>query len=44
MFFNETTTPGVILGGGLILIAVLMQASDQARRKAEPAPTGSSPA
>ena len=32
--FNETTTPAVIVGGGLILSAVLMQASDQARRKA----------
>jgi drug/metabolite transporter, DME family len=32
IFFNETTTPAVILGGGLILIAVLMQASEQARR------------
>ena len=44
LVFNETTTPAVIVGGGLILIAVLMQASDQARRKAEPATTGASPA
>jgi drug/metabolite transporter, DME family len=34
LVFNETTTPAVILGGALILFAVLMQASDQARRKA----------
>jgi drug/metabolite transporter, DME family len=40
LFFNETTTPAVILGGALILIAVLMQASDQARRKAGHAAPG----
>jgi drug/metabolite transporter (DMT)-like permease len=34
LVFNETTTPAVILGGALILFAVTMQASDQARRKA----------
>jgi drug/metabolite transporter, DME family len=33
LVFNETTTPAVIVGGGLILVAVLMQASEQARRK-----------
>ena len=33
LVFNETTTPAVILGGALILFAVIMQASDQARRK-----------
>jgi drug/metabolite transporter, DME family len=44
MFFNETTPPAVILGGGLILIAVLMQATDQARRKTEPARADPSPA
>lgn len=44
LVFNETTTPAVIVGGALILVAVLMQASDQARRKREPAPTGASPA
>jgi drug/metabolite transporter, DME family len=33
LFFNETTTPAVILGGALILFAVMIQASDQARRK-----------
>jgi drug/metabolite transporter, DME family len=31
LFFNETTTLAVIVGGGLILIAVLMQASAQAQ-------------
>jgi drug/metabolite transporter (DMT)-like permease len=33
LFFNETTTPAVIIGGALILFAVLMQASDGARQK-----------
>jgi drug/metabolite transporter (DMT)-like permease len=33
LFFNETTTPAVILGGALILFAVLIQASDGARQK-----------
>ena len=32
--FDETTTLSVIAGGALILVAVLMQASDGARRKA----------
>jgi drug/metabolite transporter (DMT)-like permease len=34
LVFNETTTPAVMVGGTLILLAVIMQASDQARRKA----------
>jgi len=38
--FSETTTLAVIVGGALILMAVLMQASDQARHKAEHAATG----
>jgi drug/metabolite transporter, DME family len=42
--YNETTTRAVVLGGTLILFAVLMQASNQARRKTERAPTGTSPA
>ena len=33
LFFDETTTPAVILGGALILFAVLIQASDGARQK-----------
>jgi drug/metabolite transporter, DME family len=40
LFFAETTTLAVIVGGALILMAVLMQASGQARRTAEPAATG----
>jgi drug/metabolite transporter, DME family len=40
LFFGEATTLAVIVGGALILIAVLMQASDQARRKAEPGARG----
>jgi len=43
LVLGETTTIAVILGGALILFAVLMQASDQARRQADPAPTGASP-
>jgi drug/metabolite transporter (DMT)-like permease len=35
LVFNETTTAAVILGGALILFAVIMQASDQARRRAD---------
>jgi drug/metabolite transporter (DMT)-like permease len=34
LLFNETTTPTVIIGGALILFAVLMQASDGARQQA----------
>jgi len=34
LLFNETTTPTVIVGGVLILFAVLMQASDGARQQA----------
>ncbi len=33
LFFNETTTQAVVLGGALILVAVLMQASDGARQR-----------
>jgi drug/metabolite transporter, DME family len=40
LVFNETTTLAVIFGGALILIAVLMQASDQARSKAGQAAPG----
>ena len=40
LVFNETTTPAVILGGALILFAVIMQASDQARRRAGHAAPG----
>ncbi len=35
LLFDETTTLSVIAGGALILVAVLMQASDGARRQAE---------
>src|SRR5258705_7652144 len=44
LVFNETTSPAVIVGGGLILIPVPLQASEQARRKAAPATTGAPPA
>jgi drug/metabolite transporter, DME family len=40
LVFNETTTAAVILGGALILFAVIMQASDQARRWAGHAAPG----
>jgi drug/metabolite transporter, DME family len=40
LVFNETTTMAVIVGGALILFAVLMQASDQARRQAGQAAPG----
>jgi DME family drug/metabolite transporter len=40
LVFKETTTPAVILGGALILFAVIMQASDQARRRAGHAAPG----
>jgi drug/metabolite transporter (DMT)-like permease len=40
LVFNEATTPAVILGGALILFAVMMQAADQARRQAGPAAHG----
>ena len=33
LFFNETTTQAVVLGGALILVAVLMQASDGVRQR-----------
>jgi drug/metabolite transporter (DMT)-like permease len=36
--FGETTTISVIAGGALILVAVVMQASDGARRSAQAAP------
>jgi len=42
LVFNETTTPAVIVGGALILFAVVMQASDQARRRAGHAAPGAS--
>jgi len=40
LFFAETTTLAVVVGGALILMAVLMHASEQARRQTEPAARG----
>ena len=36
LFYNETTTLGVIAGGALILLAVVLQAADGARQSAHP--------
>jgi drug/metabolite transporter (DMT)-like permease len=47
LVFGETTTLSVIAGGALILVAVVMQSSDGARRSAAPRATpeaGASPA
>jgi drug/metabolite transporter, DME family len=35
LVFNETTTLAVVIGGALILVAVVTQASEGARHKAE---------
>jgi hypothetical protein len=43
LVFGETTTVPVIIGGALILIAVVMQAADAAHRTVEPSPAGTDP-